>query len=151
MAIYAIKFGKWVEIREATTHPIKRESQKVIEVEEQVADPVYMTDPYWGQRIVSYNYKTVKKKKKFTSVNWDGGETLGIVAYERWYPTGVKNGLPKIENKNCVKITDKALADKLKTEYTRDLLLGEYRNNLQCVLENDQDDQEDDDYDDNWN
>ena len=144
MAIYAVRFGKWVEIRESPIPLTKREMEEIVTVQEQKVDYIPVSGPYGPY--MRPKFSTVSKKKKIKDVLWDGGTFVVAVAYSRWSPSGVRRGLPTLEDGDCKLINDKTLADGLKSEYSRDKLLGQVKNNFRLLnnLEEDDDDYNDD-------
>ena len=148
MAIYAVRFGKWVEVRESPVPLVKREMAEIVTVQEQKVDYIPTQGPYGPYMMPKYS--TVSKKKKIKDIIWDGGTFIVAVAYSRWSPTGTRKGLPVLEDGECKLIEKKELAEALKSEYSRDKLLGSYRNNLR-LLNNLEEDEDDDNYDDNYN
>ena len=147
-SIYAVRFGKWVEVRESAIPLTKREMAEIVTVQEQKLDYVPAQGPYGPY--MKPKYSTVSKKKKIKDIIWDGGTFIVAVAYSRWSPTGTRRGLPVLEDGECKLIDKKELADALKSEYSRDKLLGSYRNNFR-LLNNLEEDEDDDNYNDNYN
>ena len=129
MSIYAIRFGKYVEIRESPTPLTKREMEEIITVTENKID--YLFKP--GSSYPVAKHTSTKKNKKIRDAIWDGGTFIVAVDYSRWSPSGVRKGLPKLEDGECVKIEDKTLAKELRDEYSRNLLLGKFNNRFRVL------------------
>src|SRR3990167_9091717 len=137
MSIYAIRFGKYVEVRKALEPPVKRVMQELVDVEG-VKVTYKMVKYSWGVVPVPVVTKT-KQKKKLRDIIWDGGRFIIAIPYTRWGPTGVRNGLPSLEDGDCKRVP-KELSRLLVNESTREELLGTVKNIVHGIREDNYDD-----------
>ena len=152
--MYAIRFGKWVEIREARYPPTKVDMEAIVLVEGQKVTYKDVKDPYYGGTMKYPVITTCKQKKKLKDVKWEGGDFVTCFPYTRW-TWGVRNyGLTGMNDGDIIEVphkqfgkTDKYFDEMFKTETNKELLLGKIHNQfrgLEGVY--DGEDEDDDNY-----